>query len=53
MSKPHDSTQEKLESQLSKLKRKDFRDNFWTIVILTIAAAFLIFRIATVISHHI
>jgi hypothetical protein len=52
MSKPNALTPEQLERQQARQKRKAFWDKIWTYVILALAAAFVLWRIITVISHH-
>jgi hypothetical protein len=46
-------TQERLERKRAKQKRKEFWDKALTIIILALGAAFVLWNIITVISHHI
>ncbi|MFA5872948.1 MAG: hypothetical protein WC832_03200 [Anaerolineales bacterium] len=53
MSQLHQPSQAQLERRQVRQKRKERWDRVWIIVLLTLAALFILWRIITVFSHHV
>jgi hypothetical protein len=53
MSQAHSPSPEQLERRQARQKRKATWDRIWTIVLLSLASVYILWRIVTLISHHV